>query len=786
MSKLPQSRVVVRFNEDPISSGFAAPAAYLEARDPSTSEYMIAETGGVRFIPVFSAKSREKLPKLQALAARRDPSYKPVPLHHFYYVEAENGVDPYIIWKGLTASAAVHSAEIEMPGPDPAVDASNDPRAVNQGHLGAAPVGIDARYAWTFAGGDGAGQTVVDIERGWTLDHEDIAAHGATLLNGTNLDTSRAHGTAVLGELCGVDNAVGGVGIAPNVAKLFVASRTPSLADSIVDVLDSLDFGDVMLLETQDFILGASPPRLGPSETVTVTREAIRLATALGVIVVEAGGNGTDNGSAPATDLDTFTNASGERVLFRDPGNPDFQDSGAIIVSAATSTAPHRRLDFATHGRRIDCYGWGQNIVTAHSNPEGATSIYRTNFGGTSGASPMVAGAALCVQGIYEAANGERLSPRQMRQILSDPAFNTAPAPTETTAMGVMPNLRGIIDSVLGVVPDVYIRDNVGDDGDPHGGPISSSPDIIVRPVTVPDPQAAFGEGSGTESNDSLSFAVEGGQDHFVYVRCRNRGAVDAANVEAKMFWAPVSTLVTPDLWTPIGSGAVTIADVPAGDALTCSAALRWPAAEIPAPGHYCFVGILGTANDPAPDPANFLNFDNFRAFIRNNNNVTWRNFNVVATDADDPEARHVLPWIMPGAPDRRARPFELELIMRLPRKAQVLLDMPLSFLIRFGVHLKIAKIDLRKRRCLVHLPSNGRLRFGPGMMSSRSRFAMRFSVQLNSRDSKSIPRIVARQLYEREEVGRVTWRFDPHAAGRLKAARAASGYQAIILEGPS
>ena len=84
--------------------------------------------------------------------------------------------------------------------------------------------------------------------------------------------------------------------------------------------------------------------------------------SALGIIVVEAGGNGTNNGSTPPLNMDAYTTLSGQAILNRDAANPDFRDSGAIIVTAATSTTPHTRLAYAPHGRRIDCYAWGQNI----------------------------------------------------------------------------------------------------------------------------------------------------------------------------------------------------------------------------------------------------------------------------------------------------------------------------------------------------------------------------------------------------------------------------------------
>lgn len=758
MPELSRPRAIVRFHKGFDSSRHPDSVSYLKERDPVLLKRVTDAFRGIRMEPVFSEKTREKLPELQRLAVERDPSYKPTDLTAFYYVEAEQADDLLSLTKTFTASSAIRSTDVEIPGPDPAVNDMDDPRSIYQTYLDAAPVGLDARYAWTISGGDGAGQRVIDIEQGWTFNHEDIAGHGITQLNGTLIDSSRAHGTAVLGQLCAVDNTVGCVGFAPNVASVFVASRNPSLADSIVNALDSLDFGDVMLLETQDYVPGTV--MCGPSEIVEAVREACRLATALGVIVVAAGGNGTNNGGTPATNLDTFTDAGGKRVLFRDPGNPDFFDSGAIIVAAATSATPHTRLAYSTHGQRVDCYGWGQNITTCSSDSAGATALYRDNFGGTSGASPMIAGAALCVQGIYQAHTGGRLSPKQMRRILSDPAFNTPPAPSETTKIGVMPDLRRIINEVLGVVPDVYIRDNVADTGEPHNGAISASPDIILRPVPVADLQAAFGEGSGTESSMSLGFEAEAGQDNFIYVRVRNRGGAPASNVNADIFWSPASTLVTPDLWTSVG--AVNIPNVPNTNALTVSDPLVWPSAAIPGTGHYCFVGLIGTANDPAPQPADFVDFDNFRTFIRKNNNVTWRNFNVVNNDPDNPEAQIALNWLMPGAPDK-ARHFMLHLRMNLPRTAEVLLDLPLALLRVLDAQVELVKVNQRRGRGVARLPAIGDIRFGPGLLEAKTRYKMRFLVRLNSKGDEGKHSIVARQLYKgEEEVGRLTWEFDP------------------------
>ena len=333
--------------------------------------------------------------------------------------------------------------------------------------------------------------------------------------------------------------------------------------------------------------------------------------------------------------------------------------------------------------------------------------------------------------------------------------------------MGVMPNLRGIIDSILGVVPDVYIRDNVGDTGDVHTGAISASPDIILLPAAVVNPQAAFGEGSGTENDAGLGFEATAGQDNVLYARMRNRGGAPAVNVATQIFWSPAATLVTPDLWTPVGT--VTVPNVPMGDILTVSGALTWPQAQIPGPGHYCFVALAGTVGDPAPAPADFVDFNNFRNFIRNNNNVTWRNFNVVPRDPGDPEAQVALPWLMPGAPRERVR-FALELTLRLPKEAEVLWDLPLAFLRDFDAQVQIVEVDRDKDRGTARLPPAGRLLFGPALVPAKARYPMRFRVRLNSKDDRAVFPIDVRQLFEgKEEVGRLSWRFDPRARERQK-----------------
>ena len=136
---------------------------------------------------------------------------------------------------------------------------------------------------------------------------------------------------------------------------------------------------------------------------------------------------------------------------------------------AASSAAPHTRMGFSNFGNRVDCYAWGENVDTCSSNSTGSTTLYTGTFSDTSSASPIVTGAALVVQGVAEANLGYRFSPHQVRVILSDAVNGTTSNNPSVDRIGVMPDLRVILqNNVLNLAPDVYIRDFVGDLGEPH------------------------------------------------------------------------------------------------------------------------------------------------------------------------------------------------------------------------------------------------------------------------------------------------------------------------------
>src|SRR5512140_894502 len=97
-----------------------------------------------------------------------------------------------------------------------------------------------------------------------------------------------------------VDNKIGGIGIVPNARGHVVGvQRTvndgpvENPPDAILDAASYLKLGDVMLLEMQT---ADNDSALWPIEVEDAEFDAIRLATAMGITVVEPAGNGDANG----------------------------------------------------------------------------------------------------------------------------------------------------------------------------------------------------------------------------------------------------------------------------------------------------------------------------------------------------------------------------------------------------------------------------------------------------------------------------------------------------------
>lgn len=438
------AQIVVKFRDDvdlPYEDGVEK---YIQQRIKTFDFQSEPEVGSFTFKRLFNSLPPDKIKELTTNRQEPAPNVSTPNLLSYFKIECPEGVDPDRLVNHLSHWAIVQTAYVDIPGTEPemmvtepgAVNPSDDSFFVNQRYLSPSPEGIDAEYAWMFPGGNGTGQSVIDLERGWTLNHEDLIYLQAQVLYGNIRDESRGHGTAVLGEIAANDSQIGCIGIVPNLKSVNVVSYYGvGEHDAILAAITHLDPGNLLILEVQTTINNQTLP----IEVKPAVFDAIRLAVQHGIVVLEAAGNG-------GVDLDLYE-IDGKKIFNR--ASQDFRDSGAIMVGASSAMYPHKRMSFSNHGSRIDCYAWGERVVTCYSDSQGDTKRYNFDFGGTSSATPIVAGSALAIQGIMEASRGNRLSPTEIRAILTDPSLGTMSEIPTIDRIGIMPNLRAIIDYLM-------------------------------------------------------------------------------------------------------------------------------------------------------------------------------------------------------------------------------------------------------------------------------------------------------------------------------------------------
>ena len=326
-----------------------------------------------------------------------------------------------------------------------------------QGYLHSPPNGIGAIEAWKLKGGDGRKITICDIEGNWNRRHEDlptIKVFGGTMLPGVDW---KNHGTAVLGEMVSRPSTSGTAGIAHRARAAVhsaVISGVWNTAGAILNATKKLKKGDVILIELQG---------TGPNGKYVAMQywndvfSAIRTATAKGITVVEAAGNGNENFQLP---------------IFNNTGLQ--KDSGAIVVGAGVPPTnyfdqfgpswgfpkygkigvPRSRIWFSNYGKIVNVHGWGWHVTTlGYGDAQGGGSQnrwYTHRFSGTSSASPIVAAAVACIQGRAKAKLGTPLTPAKVRALLMKTGTPQVAGPSVPLSQRIGPlvNLERAIKNV--------------------------------------------------------------------------------------------------------------------------------------------------------------------------------------------------------------------------------------------------------------------------------------------------------------------------------------------------
>jgi len=347
------------------------------------------------------------------------------------------------IVNSLNKLSMVEIAYIE-PEPEPAQDIPppTPDLSGSQGYLYNPPEGIGASYCWSIPGGTGAGVDIIDIEGNWNNDHEDFGANFGSILVGTPvplLDWIN-HGTASTGEIGGDSNEYGITGIAYDAHIDLISTGDIGFAAAIDFATQYLQAGDIIMVELHTpgprYGFDPRPDQMGyvPMEYFQANFDAIQMAAAKGIVVVEVAGNGYENLDDP---------------IYESRFNRSYRDSRAILVGAGAPPnglfGPDRtRLYFSNFGSRLDLQGWGKSVVTTgygglFNGDMDIDQFYTGTFSGTSAATPMVAGAVACLQGIYKAQYGFGMTPEAVTALLTNTG-SQQPNPTEW--IGPRPNLE--------------------------------------------------------------------------------------------------------------------------------------------------------------------------------------------------------------------------------------------------------------------------------------------------------------------------------------------------------
>jgi subtilisin family serine protease len=275
---------------------------------------------------------------------------------------------------------------------------------------------------------------------------------------------------------------------------------------------------------------------------------------------------------------------------------------------------------------------------------------YCNDFYGTSASAPLVAGLA----GLILAYN-PTLTPAQVREVIeqsadqvgicreifSDPAgtqrdeektriendYNSyAAKPNWNPFMGhgrvnAEEALKYVQKTYSYQPVDVFIRDSLTDDGTvPYlNEPLCFSPDIIVRQNTTNNPQIDFSDMTIDPGSDPVAL----GKPNYIYVRVHNKG-ISESKIHVRLYYAPLSTSCTPDQWTYINQ--YDFFNV-APNASAISNEILWE--NVPIPGtvdHYCLIASIEGVQDPHPDPRDITSSLEYMDFIRNKNNISYRN----------------------------------------------------------------------------------------------------------------------------------------------------------------
>jgi subtilisin family serine protease len=309
--------------------------------------------------------------------------------------------------------------------------------------------GIHVEEFWNAYSVFGSEVKICDVEYIFNADHEDLPT---VIIIGPQPEDpgfGPNHGTAVLGEIASLNDGIGTTGIAYQSQLYFAGAyinQVYYLEEALINTLSELEEGDVVLIEQQIMAFEGTPDEgYAPVEWYEPFYDAIQLISGNGLIVVEAAGNGNRNLDDP---MFTVDNDGHYPFLPENWSEAIMVGAGAVGIDDVSRS----RLWFSNYGSRIDLQGNGEGVVTtgygsAYAS-DGPNKSYSNNFGGTSGASPIVVGAVTLLQSLSKNFTGNTLTKNEIRNLL----VNTG-----------KPQVAGVLFPVtekIGPLPNIFAAGN--------------------------------------------------------------------------------------------------------------------------------------------------------------------------------------------------------------------------------------------------------------------------------------------------------------------------------------
>ena len=395
---------------------------------------------------------------------------------------------------------------------------------------------------------------------------------------------------------------------------------------------------------------------------------------------------------------------SGERICIppkhpRSLSDPARDSSGTVLYDATNNTT---KLNSAIAGYFPDHY----DIRYTGTSDYGGVHINCPILGHA--IFLMVSGGTNRISGVAVAGIGAAPVEQMLYHVISTPGLltNSSTFPQFRRAMieaclTLYPDNLDYLVTVktgfkaVGIGPDVYIRDTLADVGVEPGTLSYLSPDIISRRELA---DATVLAQLGDMTNGSLSEDIVVGHDQFIYVRLTNGGNAPVS-ATVRLFLAPASSFPSPAAWTEVGT--LDVLNLAAGASwhpTNASEHILLPATLSTAlgTGHFCFIAVVESADDPAPDRMQISDISEFWAFISKSNNYAWRNCNIVPV----PSSGVAVVAFEVGALARRGvAPIELEVDARqLPEGAEVFMMLqrePMGSVKLFDVQRVTPQIDI-------------------------------------------------------------------------------------------